>query len=200
MATNTLELSELWEHVINIGYNVRKTGADGLAAWQPLKKLFTTYKSNPPLIFGERINRILKVGLVYTRIANDPDDEKVKVMIINADKSSIICDNTVESQHFFIQHFRIPIMLMGEEKKETEFSVLKLLQIAYNVGQYSADAENKENTYNPIIKQFYKDNQLNRLSTYIDTRVTYVIRPAPAQNGGSMHNKQKYMMIRNINY
>ena len=41
--TNTSTLGELWNHMIDHGYDVRIHDKDDLKEWQPYKKLYTNY-------------------------------------------------------------------------------------------------------------------------------------------------------------
>ena len=59
----------------------------------------------------------------------------------------VVLSNTVESEHFFIQHFRIPAM------ENYVLSEKKYAQIAYNAGQFLADRENGK--YSQEIMDYY---------------------------------------------
>lgn len=148
-------LNELWNTTLNIGYNVRKNKKDGLKAWQPLKSEYVNY-----LVDGKKTLKINKnldnlENLIYD-IGNDiTDHTDVKVKI-----GSEILDNTTEIHHFFIQHFRIPKM------GNYELPIIKLLQIAYNAGQYKCEEEKK--SYSKTVVDFYNTHKLAEIITYID--------------------------------
>ena len=144
-----MDVPLLWLHLVNVGYIVRKNGYDGLQMWQPFKELYSKYSSETFEI-SDKIKK-LSNDLSYT---HDETHEDVTIKISNS-----ILTNSKEQDHFIIQHFRIPIML------DHKLPLVKLLQIAYNVGQ--AKAEFEKGTYSEEITSFYKKNNLSELSTFV---------------------------------
>ena len=71
-----------------------------------------------------------------------------------------ILNNQTAEHHFLIQHFRIPRV------NQYKLSVLKIMQVAYDVGQLKVVFEN-ESVYDDSVKKFYSDNKLDQIHTYI---------------------------------
>ncbi len=144
--TNTLTLQQLWNILVNHGYEVRSTGQDGLNEWQPYKNTLKNYK----------IDVELKVdnGIKYLCEEHYNSDEGIFVY------NDIEINNEVESAHFLIQHCRIPKLM------NFKLSILKLLQIAYNAGQFLAE-QYVNNTYPDEIINMYYENNMDKLTTYV---------------------------------
>jgi hypothetical protein len=146
-----MNINKLWQEILDIGYSTRINNKDGLQVWQPLKKQYQD--SNLKFQINENFIDLTK-KINYSHRLSDNDHEKVLITI-----NYTMLDNTVPDEHFLIQHFRIPIMM------NFNLSLLKLLQIAYNIGQSKAVFE--LNKYNQDIINFYKENRLGELTTYI---------------------------------
>lgn len=154
--TNTLE--NLFHELIQVGYDVRSSQADGLQSWQPYKTKYSSFA-----IKGYESGIPLKQSFID--FANDLDykftDDKDHTDVILT-ITGVILNNKSETNHFLIQHFRIPRL------EKNKLSVLKVLQLAYNIGQLKAVIE-KESVYNSTILKFYYENSLDELSTYIQS-------------------------------
>jgi hypothetical protein len=148
------DISNLWRKIMDYGYDVNKKNQNGLQMWQPMKEIYnnTTYlgKVENPL-FLNVVNENILMGSDVTELTD------VKIVI-----NGITLDNTMEGDHFFIQHFRIPIV------SKFNLTLLKLLQIAYNAGQFKAQRE--KNYYNEKIISFYDANKLDKLETYLNLK------------------------------
>lgn len=109
----------------------------------------------------------------------------------------ITLHNKKEINHFFIQHFRIPKLM------NYEVSVLKLLQIAYNAGQFKAERENKK-SYSKKILNFYDKYNLDKISAFAKN----ISRCVPIKSklrGGDYERKYlkykaKYIKLEKIDY
>lgn len=150
------DIELLWVQTYNKGYDVRKNKKNGLDEWQPLKNKyalynFATYKNGIPL---KKSFRILCEKIKYSHNENDIDHNYVTVNI-----NDIILDN-IDRNHFFVQHFRIPIM------GKFILPVVKILQIAYNAGQFKSDVENKQ--HDQTVVNFYNKYELGNINTYIE--------------------------------
>jgi hypothetical protein len=193
---NTKTLSDLWIDTMAEGYLVRKNGLDGLESWQPLKKKYTgmyidDYKDGIPV--KKKYLSIAKNKYIIGSDKTDHKDSKFKIGDINL-------DNRIEAHHFYIQHFRIPNL------EKNKLSVLKLLQIAYNAGQFKSERKNNPIYCNAFIK-FYDKNKLNQIETYIDEDLINEI-PTKDITGGSATDdiyytkyikyKQKYLSACNV--
>lgn len=154
-------IQSIWNSVFEYGYHVRKNNLNGLKSWQSLKK---TYEEIPHPSFSVKANIAYIVSEHYKLGADVTDHTDCKFAL---DKN-LVLDNKIEIDHFFIQHFRIPYLC------NYNLSVLKLLQISYNAGQFFAGAEKR--IYNMKIANFYNLNDLSSLNTYIsDSRVNDII-------------------------
>lgn len=146
----TLSVRDIWARLIDIGYNVRKTKTNGLASWQIYKNEYSQYGNTKIPLRPEFVDFVKKLN--YGVITEDHTD-----VILNI--AGFQLDNQIESEHFFIQHFRIPIM------ENFELSFVKIAQLAYNIGQIRAVME-FEKYYNPEIVQFYVKHKLDDIVTY----------------------------------
>jgi len=156
-----MDINNIWDSVIEYGYDIRKMsintnkGLDfGQPAWGLLKNKFDKYIFKINDIPNEKINCILEDnGFTYNKNDDKTEIENITINTINL-------NNDIEHEHFFIQHYRIPIL------ENRELSVKKLMQIAYNIGQFRAEQERKSYPVKQLT--YYRDNKLDSLSTYID--------------------------------
>ena len=137
------DMESLWDNFVQYGYLVRKTNTDGLKAWLVVKKHF-------PKIDFEWSNDCVEFydTLRAANVMGDDDDEKNELW---------------EPHHFLIQHGRIV-------KKNPEPNLQRLLQIAYNQGQFNAELEKDPNHYSEEMLKIYTDLKMSELSTYVDTK------------------------------
>ena len=66
-------------------------------------------------------------------------------------------NDTWEQQHFYLQLVRIP--------KNNQLSLLRLCQIAYNIGQYKATLS--DGIYSEIAIKYFDDNNMDDINTYV---------------------------------
>jgi len=158
-----MNINELWNSIIEYGYNIRKisiqTNNDfniGQKAWQLLKDNFSNYEFEIDNKKHDKLDCINELKGEYIKSEDDKDHENVIIKIEN-----IILDNTKEHEHFFIQHYRI------SKTVDNKLSVQKLMQIAYNIGQYKATRD-INNKYDKEIIKYYEENNLDKIETYID--------------------------------
>lgn len=123
-------LRKLFKLILKYGYRVRKNREDGLQAWSQVKPFFAqSTQQIPPLSPAYQA--------AWTKVnyqAKSEDD--VTITIAGYTFHNMKKDGGVnERDHFIIQLFRIPHL------SNYSLSVLKLLQIAYNIGQLYADKE-----------------------------------------------------------
>jgi hypothetical protein len=69
-------------------------------------------------------------------------------------------EDTSEPLHFLLQHGNIP-------HKKAGVTLLTLNQIGFNAGQYAAQLEADPSSYSTEIQQFYLDNKLGDVATYV---------------------------------
>ena len=127
MHYNPNTTTTLFTQLIDVGYNVRKSKLDGMESWQPYKNQYLNvdqcYQMQPQFIN-------LAKSIDYNVDQSDIDHQKVTITIDGATAS-----NTIEKDHFFVQLFRIAIM------SNFDLKLVKLLQIAYNIGQFKAELD-----------------------------------------------------------
>jgi len=148
---------EMWKDIVAFGHKVRSNGEDGLQQWLHIKKVFSCLNNCVALpneydLKQAPIYRIISDNIFYE--SQDENHDNLKLVIVPINQS---LDNNDPKQHFFIQHFRIPIM------SKFKIPLIKLLQIAYNVGQASVELDN----YTVEQRIFYHKNNLCEFTTYI---------------------------------
>jgi hypothetical protein len=148
-----MRIDELWNNVISFGYTVRMFGMDGLKMWQPIKERLNRAGDVPDVSFCPTIYRIAE-EVNYNKNDNHND--------ATIDIVGTTFLNTLETSHFLVQHFRIPIMV--SEKRENIRT--KIIQVAYNIGQ--AKAEIERGTYSSAAVEFYKRRKLDDITTFLN--------------------------------
>jgi len=134
---------DLWEAYLNYGYLIRKNDQDGLAAWNKLKDSFPSFD----LVWIEKSNLYLQ-QLIELGVSNEENPEKAGMTVLEWERN-----------HFLIQHGRI----INQNK---EGSIRRLLQIAYNAGQFRAELE--KNIYPCEQLKYYIVNDLSKVTSYIN--------------------------------
>lgn len=147
-------LISIWNELISIGYNIRKNKLNGLTEWQPYK---STYQSK--IIEDCKFLKIRREFTEFTKSLNYSysDEEHIDALLI-VNNSSV--DNKVEKDHFIIQHFRLPMLM------NYNMNVVKIAQMAYNIGQAKFEMENEN--YSNDIMDFYKMHKLDNFYTYFE--------------------------------
>ena len=132
----------LWKSLINYGYRTRINNLDGLQRWNLIKEIIPDYKiewkNNNDKIYNDLIN----LGVVSTE----------------SSENSGLSHTEWERHHYLLQHGRIIA-------KNPKGSLIRLLQIGYNIGQFNV--ENERKPYNDKLLKYYNDNELNNIHTYI---------------------------------
>lgn len=134
-------LEKLWTMFIKYGYDVRSEHRDGLDAWNKIKPLFPSFDivwNSEAYNFYDELRKIGTFG-------DDCDDKK-----------SILW----EALHFLLQHGRIiHNNQMG--------SLLRLMQIAYNSGQFLSQRKSSPDSYTPEQLQYYDSHNLHSIYSFI---------------------------------
>lgn len=144
-------ISELWDLVYEYGKYVRDNKLDGLKKWNEIKNLLLKIKI-PKLTSIDWSDRSKKLFCELT------DEYKVTGFKDGFPKDQ-------EAHHFLVQHGRIV--------KLYNFDVRRLLQIAYNKGQFISQQEREkdfiksEKSYTDDQIKFYNDNNLGNIETYV---------------------------------
>ena len=134
---------ELWEITIKYGYDTRKNKKDGLERWNYYKKLIPDCKIEWKDATSKIYNDLQRLGV-------NADDNETK---------SGMTHEEWERHHYLIQHGRIIY-------NNPSASLIRLLQIAYNVGQFKVELEKQ--IYPADQLQYYILNELNKVTTYIN--------------------------------
>jgi hypothetical protein len=141
---NLVEL--LWNSIIEYGFNVRKSGIDGLAAWNKLKDVIKEYKINCEWL-QIAIDRYTHMTESFGIKDNNKED-------LPKDKHA-----EWEVTHFFFQHTRIP------HHNDKDCNFVRFMQIAYNAGQLKA--EDKSKYYKKEWREFYEHENLSSHISYL---------------------------------
>lgn len=140
-----------FESLIKHGQNVRSTKKNGLESWQPYKQ---HYQSQPgQFVMKPEYRKIFENYITYLHNAIDSE-----IAVLVAGKK---LTNGIETEHFFVQLFRIAYM------ENFTLSTVKLMQIAYNIGQLKAVLQN-EDVYDRTTIEFLESIKFDDISTYID--------------------------------
>lgn len=175
------DIKDQFTKTILYGYETRKNNQDGLKLWIKYKENSLNSKNYRYRISNKIKDLIKKVNYHFT------DDQEIQLeslcTINNIEINNIKFDNTYGSRfkikgeinniqnnnekkininkpnHFLIQLFRIPKM------SDDSLSHLKLMQIAYNIGQLKFEFE--QNTFDKTIENFFKENSMEEINTYV---------------------------------
>ena len=152
-----------FKYVIYLGRWVQHPGnkLDGLKAWTMFKQLLLSRCENTPVCSWNlrwKINEdiISNIEKLYDYVHNDlgmhgdDNDEGVDFKHEQHHKW--------ELYHFVLQLVRIP--------KNNDCNILRLCQIAYNIGQ----AQSNMKSYSLEVQNFIKANRLDKMSSYVDKK------------------------------
>lgn len=140
-----ITIQTLWNAVDAYGFSVRRQKKiSGLEAWNKIKSAIPVIN-----IQWSETSKSIYEQLRRLGVTGDDDDEK---------------NPSWEHHHFLIQHGRIV--------KNNEGSLLRLLQIAYNTGQYRAAKCEKDaqNHYTELMLETYIIGDFGNPCTYTDIR------------------------------
>jgi hypothetical protein len=161
-------MEKLFNTVINYGYYVRLNNLNGLDAWNTIKALINTNQdlnTNISSIIGHwnitlNINgqNISGIHLIYNHLKNemnlhgdDGDKEEHK-----------LSDEEWQRNHFYLQLARIP--------KNNSCNLVRLLQVAYNIGQLVCEMKQKKFTSEYI--SFFLMNRLYNINTFVNFNIS----------------------------
>lgn len=136
------KIYDLWEEIILFGYKIRKDNKNGKAGWDAIKVLIPDMS----------VSWLEDSKSFYDKLA------ALKVNTAETFEEAGMSREEWERHHFLIQHGRII-------NKNPEGSLVRLLQIAYNIGQFKRESENK--MYSAEQMRFYIENELNKVTSYI---------------------------------
>lgn len=141
-------VEKLWQKIYEYGLFVRKNDMDGLDAWNKIKVILQKYNKDCEWL-PEATNRYSEMKAKFNIVDEDNDSSW------SADKKQLW-----EETHFFFQHSRIPY-----NSRTSGANLLRLMQIAYNAGQY--EAEKEKNSYDKEKINYYVNNHLESYISYV---------------------------------
>jgi len=164
-------LGLLFENIKVYGRYVRTNGLDGLEYWNRVKLFLSRPEQKDGL---EELNKIIgnkwtiEVKLSTTKQSSNieeiyefvhgEEEDRLKIYSEEGDeKTKSLEHNVWEQNHFFLQLIRVP--------KNSELNLIKLLQVAYNLGQLSVCLEKGNFSYKAI--DYFKLNNLDKLESYV---------------------------------
>lgn len=149
-------IDKCWDLTKETGYIVRSIKLNGKTAWGPFKEMLEQIKKL--LMLTQNMRQLLSK---HYKVEKDDIEHNNCILTIGTisikhfDKKN---DKIWKSHHFLIQHFRIIAMCA-----DNTITINKLLQLAYNAGQFNADRKK----YDEKIVTFYDANKLGDIETYI---------------------------------
>lgn len=167
-------LELLFENIKLYGRYVRTNRLDGLEYWNRVKHFIQSpeqikgSREIDDVISSSRWNINVKINSsrnsnveeIYNYVHGDKENQ-LRIFGEEGDNISKSLEHNVwEQYHFFLQLIRIP-------KNNPTINLLRLLQIAYNLGQLSVCLENVNCVINPQAQKYFKSNNLDRLDSYI---------------------------------
>ncbi|AYV85610.1 MAG: hypothetical protein Satyrvirus25_15 [Satyrvirus sp.] len=173
-------VKSLWNQLIDIGFNVRKNRLNGLEEWQPYKNKYSNYMVQDYSIGVPLRDNFINLCESFDYKYTDKDQTDT-ILKINDE----IFDNKIETNHFLIQHFRIPRL------EHYRLLLVKILQLAYNIGQLRAVFLN-ENAFSNELKNFYYSNHLDDIGTYFDSDIHYKLVTIKQVGSGHYYKYLKY--------
>jgi hypothetical protein len=174
-------VENLWNSTMDYGYNVRSKRIDGLKAWNKIKSIL------------EKYNTIIEWS--KESIARY-DDLTQKVFKIIDEENSEEWDNEKkkkwELEHFFLQHARI----IHNNQEPPNSNLTRLMQIAYNAGQFNAERDNK--SYPDEILNYYDKNNLSSYISYTNPgNIVSIDRILASQHPAVTQIKEETILLNN---
>ena len=149
-------METLFELVKLYATNIRARKADGEQSWKNLKEILTPYAHKCEWNLKFLIQDYQTTyDHFYTKLGMDGDDgDKPKYVSANDTE-------TWEKKHFYLQLIRLPLL-------NPDCNLIRLCQIAYNIGQLKAvfDLPENEHIYTETVKRYFHENKLDNINTY----------------------------------
>lgn len=154
--TNGMDRVKYWTKVQD--FILRPEQAEGLkeinkiissSGWDIKVKIGSTLNSNINQIY-EYVHGHDSTQLTQLKIYGEEQDKKTKSLD----------DKTWEQYHLFLQLINIP-------KSNPSIDLVKLMEIAYNLGQLSVCLNEKNSPFDSKTVEFFKSNNLDRLDSYV---------------------------------
>ncbi len=161
-------METLFNSIINYGYYVRLSNMDGLKAWNDMKVIISSNKellssidsklnewNINVIINGNSTNNILEIYDYIKNTLGMHGDE-------NDESEHKLDKETWQNYHFYLQLSRIP--------KNNSCSLVRILQVAYNIGQLVCIMKNTS-FFSSTHKKFFLSNNLFKLSSFVSPSV-----------------------------
>ena len=140
-------LDIMWEKAYTTGIKTRQTeGQDGKKNWDLIKE---SIELNIAYV-KHKIEEAEKQA-EFIKLHNDMTEEIMQYEHKDGEGKVIN-----EKNHFMIQSIRIP--------NEVQFSIVRLIQIAYNLGQYEGIGENIDTLPRKNLNEFISDENIELLN------------------------------------
>jgi hypothetical protein len=136
------QLASMWTQMIEYGYGVRSSGLNGLQMWNKVKPTIPKI----PLTWKESAKEYYSI-LKKLNVGGDDNDEKSCLW---------------EPHHFLLQHGRI----VRNSTNDHDENFVRLMQIAYNAGQFKYESEQK--VYTEEMMNQYRSNQMECIDRYLE--------------------------------
>ena len=140
-------LDRMWEMAYTTGIRTRRTeGQDGKKNWDLIKESIQVNISyvKDKIEEAEKQAEFIKLHNEITQGIMQYEHKDDEGKVIN------------EKNHFMIQTIRIP--------NEVQFSIVRLIQIAYNLGQYEGIGENIDTLPRKNLNEFISDENIELLN------------------------------------
>jgi hypothetical protein len=160
-------LKNAWNQMIRNAYLINPTGK-GLEKWQEFKAILNKYDNTSHFIISGKILKLVDDRKINYN-ASKFEDSDAKITIGTETFSN---ENT--EQHFLVQLFRLSKLSRDTSSSSSTtppyMTLTKLMQIAYNIGQFEAvrERDDDKRIYSTNVREFYIANKLNKMSTYVD--------------------------------
>jgi hypothetical protein len=141
-----LLILNLWNSTIKYGYRTRISNLNGLKRWNLIKEIFPSYSIEWKNKADKIYNDLIKLGVVSTETSENSGLSKTEW----------------ERHHFLLQHGKIVA-------KNPDGTLIRLLQIGFNIGQFKA--ENEKKPYIDKLLKYYNDNALDNIRSYIEINI-----------------------------
>ena len=152
----SIELERLFSRVIEYGKYVRQTGIDGLAAWKNIKNDFSLDIKLEDWVQERKMYPTLEVISGLENIFNYVHDELKMYGDDDDEQKYSISKHEWQVNHFLLQLARIP--------KNSKIDLVRLMQVAYNIGQYYSSHEE----YSNLCATYFELNLLSLVHSYVD--------------------------------
>lgn len=162
------KLLELFENIKVYGRYVRTNHLDGLKFWNIIKSFLSKPEQKEGLdklneIIGDKWSIEVKLSSkkssnieeIYEFVHGENSNQLAIFGEEGDEKKKSLTHDEWEQHHFFLQLIRIP--------KNSKLNLIKLLQVAYNLGQLSVCLNNLSSE----AKDYFESNNLSCLDSYV---------------------------------